>query len=283
MISQSLSEVERVDRLLFGCREFEEKCRQADQTSKSRIPSQATRLFERAGYGAALRKRLFAYTIIGILLPLFLVPFFGVKVIPLSFVPPILAYWVLRRAIFSRAENFERDYPALLLSLASSVRTGLDPLSALSHSAELFQPNSEMRGELVSLRERVESGDSEENAIRSFGSRIEHPDIRLFRTAFILSRREGSSLGECLQRLTKVTRQRQSFRRKARSAVAMQRLSSFGIALCTVLIGLIQVVMNPQAVKEAINHPIGVKALSLGGILIFIGLAWMLRLGRTRI
>ncbi|MDC0358912.1 type II secretion system F family protein [Oligoflexia bacterium] len=184
---------------------------------------------------------------------------------------------------YKRAESFERDYTALLLSLASGIRTGLDPMAALAKSHELFQENSEVRKEVEALHKHIEQGDSEELVLQKFGATIDHPDIKLFRTAFILARKEGSSLALCLQRLAKVTRQRQSFRRKTRAAVAMQKLSAFGIAGCAIIIGVIQVVTNAKAIADALDHPLGSKALFVGVALMVTGLVWMVRMAKARI
>lgn len=115
-----------------------------------------------------------------------------------------------------------------------------------------------------------------------FARSIGHPDIGLLRTALVLSRRQGSSLSACLHRLAKVTRQRQSFRRKVRGAVAMQRLSAFGIAGCTVIVGVIQFTSNPHALRQAWNFPAGRLALSGGLGLVAVGLLWMLHMSRRR-
>lgn len=182
-----------------------------------------------------------------------------------------------------RTESFERDYPALLLSLASGVRTGLDPFVALCKCGELFSCDSEMKHELERLRKVIDSGATEERAIQEFASSLPHPDLPLFRSAFMLARKEGSSLAETLQRLARVTRQRQSFRRKIRSAIAMQKLSAIGISLCAIVIGLIQGVTNPDAFRAAWQNPIGSRALIAGLALVTLGLGWMLSLARSRI
>ena len=189
----------------------------------------------------------------------------------------------LKRKVFQRSEGFERDYTALLLSLASGVKTGLDPLAALSQSNLLFQEDSQVNKEITELNRNIERGDSEDVLMTKFGSTIDHPDLRLFRMAFVLARREGSSLVGCLRRLVKVTRQRQSFRRKVRSAVAMQKLSAIGISGCAVVIGSIQFLSNPEGMEKVLSHPLGMKALFFGVFLIFLGLFWMLRQAKTRI
>lgn len=191
-------------------------------------------------------------------------------------------YSRIRRRIRARAVDFERDYTAFLLSLASAVRTGLDPLVAALQSDELFADGSELRKELVKFKCNIDRGMGEEQAIMEFAGTIDHPDVQLFRTAFILARREGSSLSLCLQRLARVTRQRQSFRRKVRAAVAMQKLSSIGIAGCAVVVGLFQSFANPAAIREAFNHPFGFKLLACGLFFMTLGLVWMMRMTRSR-
>lgn len=216
----------------------------------------------------------------GVVLGLLLGPVWIVAGIVLG---ALVVFVGIKRRVFARAEAFERDYPAFLISLASSIRTGLDPLSALMQSERLFGRKSIVRSEILKLKDCIGKGETEESSVRQFGRHIAHPDIELFRTAFILARREGSSLAPCLQRLTKVIRQRQSFRRKIKAAVAMQKLSSLGIAGCTIFIGVIQAVMNPQALQDAIADPMGFKALVAGGLLILTGLVWMMQLASAKI
>jgi Flp pilus assembly protein TadB len=192
-------------------------------------------------------------------------------------------YILLTRRVFSRAQDFEKDYPALLLSLAAGVRSGLDPLSALCRSADLFIEGSSVREELLALRRHLDEGDTEEVALVKFAETIRHPDIDLFRAAFMLARKEGSSLGECLQRLVRVTRQRQSFRRRVRAAVAMQKLSAFGIGGCALAIGTIQGVTNPRAFQLAWESPFAFKALLFSLTLILLGIGLIVHMARARL
>ena len=187
------------------------------------------------------------------------------------------------RRQFAQMEAFERDYPALLVSLASSVRAGLDPLVALISARTLFPPEGSVRRELDVFAQAIEAGAREEDALRRFGATVAHPDVVLLQNAFLIARREGASLGECLHRLARVTRQRQSFRRKIRGAVAMQRMSAIGIAGCAVVIGVFQSISNPQGIANAVADTRGVMALSFGGALVAGGLIWMIYLVRARI
>jgi len=177
-----------------------------------------------------------------------------------------------------RIEDFDKDYPAFLFALASSVKTGQDPLVALSKSGELFRDDSQIRHILNIFASHIEEGKTEEEALHLLSSALPYRDLRLFCTAFLLARKEGSSLADCLKRLGRVSRQRQSFRRKVRGALAMQKLSAFGIGGCTILIGVIQATANPDAVKTALADPVGSKLLFFSLFLVAAGVFWMIRM-----
>ncbi len=284
MFVTSKAEIERTRRLL-GNDYFQDSgpsgCLAKEESSADGVIARA---FLYAGFFEEERRRYLFVTSLAIgvlvLLVLWSNCLWLLLLAPLS----VVTIWQnLRIKSLFRAKSFESDYTAMLLAVSSAIRTGMDPLVALCVSAKLFPEKSEIRKEIETINIKLEAGDSEELALSGFGATIEHPDIRLFTTAFILARKEGSSLAECLQRLVRVTRQRQSFRRKIRSAVAMQKLSSFGIIGCSLAIGGIQAAMNSQALITAINHPFGLKAICFGIALMGIGLGWMLQMTKSRI
>jgi len=189
----------------------------------------------------------------------------------------------LEKKSVQRAQLFEKDYTTFLLAFASAVRTGLDPLVALVKSARLFDQKSILRKEIEKVNDDLESGMREDQAVEKFASSVKHPDIRLLRTAIILSRKQGASLGECLQRLARVTRQRQSFRRKIKATLALQRLSAIGISVCALIIGLIQFLTNVEGVRFALSSSVGQAFLAAGAGLILTGLVWMLKISQDKV
>lgn len=262
-------------------------------TSKTSVADEEDSVFNQKGWFSDLccqanlsraeRRKILTFIVVTSLLVMILVILSKALLLPAIIFPAIFALFHLSRRAFKRAENFERDYPAFLLSLASSVRTGMDPLAAMIASEKLFDPDSEIRRELFKFKSGIERGKSEVQTIQEFAASIRHPDIQLFRTGYLLARREGSSLAECLQRLAKVTRQRQSFRRKVKGAVAMQRLSAFGIGACAVLICAIQGLGNPKIITDALSHPLGMRLMITGVSLILVGLLWMIKMTRAHI
>lgn len=190
---------------------------------------------------------------------------------------------ILKGKSFKRTLRFEKDYPAFLLSLRSSVRTGHDPLVAFENTKEFFASDSPLRIEIERVSEALQRGVDEDLAIGTFAKSIKHPDVALFRTGFLLSRQHGSSLAPCLERLVRTTRQRQSFRRKISSAVAMQKLSSFGVAGCALFVPMMQFITNPDDLVSAMNHPMGGAMLSVGAMCVGGGLIWMLCMTRQKL
>lgn len=185
-----------------------------------------------------------------------------------------------RRALRQRARSVDRDLPALLTSVASSVRAGMDPLVALSEAREFLPVDSALTVELERFHRSLAAGGDEDEVIDRLFCDITTPDIELFKGCLRLSRKHGSSLAEPLHRVTRVVRQRQSFRRKTRAALAMHRMSAVGISLCAALIAFMQFFTNPEGIQLVLEHSIGSKLLISGGVLIVIGVGWMMSLGR---
>ncbi len=195
----------------------------------------------------------------------------------------VLGVFYARQRFVRRRAALDRDLPALLTALASSVRAGVDPITALLSAAEYLPQGTPLVEELFSLKHRLKSGGDEIAELEAFLAHWRHPDAELFKRCLILSRKHGSSLGEPLHRITRVVRQRHSFRRKTKAALAMHRLSAFGIALCAVVIGVVQGLMNKQALIASVHHPLGSKLLVVGVVLIFLGVAWMVVMGSEEV
>ncbi len=188
--------------------------------------------------------------------------------------------WCLGRQKKRVVYALERDLPALLTSLASSVRAGIDPLKALGDAAHHVSDNSPLKQELEEFRIRLSRGGDEVELVNSLCAVYQHPDIELFKRCLVLSRLHGSSLAEPLHRIVRVVRQRQSFRRKTQAALAMHRMSAVGIAGCAALIGVMQIAVNRQGIEIALANPLGVVFLMSGVVLVCAGVAWMLSMGR---
>lgn len=215
--------------------------------------------------------------VVGIAMGTFVSPVLGLAIVIVFAMPCIVLY--LRRRRFP-IDSIERDLPALLNSVASSVRAGVDPLRALHDAVAFLPPSSPLTCELARFEKALSIGIDEVEAIEGLFSQQFHPDLDLFKRCLLLSRRHGTSLSEPLHRITRVVRHRQSFRRKTRAALAMHRMSAFGIAMCAVLVAVMQLAVNRSGVRIAIEKPAGMALLCTGGALVAVGVVWMLQMGR---
>lgn len=176
----------------------------------------------------------------------------------------------------------DSDFCLFLQSISSAIRTGADPIIAFTLARDLYDKTSKIRMDLESFQSAIDTGSSFEEALNAFCRSCNHPDIKILKNIFLISFEHGSPLYPSLQRLLKSIRQRESASRRLRSALALQNLSCYGMAFCTVLMLFIQIIGNHEAVKEAFHNPAGVKLYAFGITLILTGIAWMFCMSKKR-
>lgn len=196
---------------------------------------------------------------------------------------PLLCISVLDRSMNKRFERFDADYPVLLLSYVSLLKTGMSTISGLESAAKGLDPDSSVRIEVEVLVERLRLGLSEEQAINAFGETINHPELTLFVQSLLLSRRVGGTLSSTLERLARQVRKRQQFRKKAKSSVAMEAGSIVMISIVMTLLLVFLAISSPGLVMPALSHPFGQKVFQAGISLVAIGFFWSKKITNIKI
>ncbi len=173
------------------------------------------------------------------------------------------------------------DLVALLQSLSAAIRSGMDPLLALERSGKGLGDSSYLSREVACLITQItDEGLPLQTALGKFASDMEDPCLDLFRHALRLAHEDGASISTCLQRLSRVTRQRQSFDRKVKSALAMQRLSTIGLLACAGLMLTTQALTNFEAITHAFSNPLSLFVMLIGLTLLSSGAVMMARLAK---
>jgi tight adherence protein B len=196
---------------------------------------------------------------------------------------PLIVGSVLDAAVERRFEAFDKDYPVLLLSYVSLLKTGMNAIQGLEAAAKGLEPESVVRAEVELLIERLRLGLTEEQAIGAFGEDIAHPELELFVQSLILSRRVGGTLSQTLERLAKQVRKRQQFRKQAVAVVGMERSSLYMIAVIMGLLLGYLIITSPALVMPAFKHPLGNKIFQAGVALIIFGFYWSRRVTDIKI
>lgn len=187
---------------------------------------------------------------------------------------PLLVGSVLDWAVNRRFKAFDEDYPVLLLSYVSLLKTGMATLTGLESAAKGLEEGSLVRAEVELLIERLRVGLTEEQAINAFGEDIPHPELELFVQSLLLSRRVGGQLSQTLERLAKQVRKRQQFRQQAVAAVGMERssLKMIGVIMSALMCYL--AFQSPELVFPTFSHELGRKIFEGGIALIISGFYW---------
>lgn len=195
-------------------------------------------------------------------------------VINASFVGWALTGMFLTRAVDKRSNTFDEDYPVMLLSLVSLLKTGMSPVTALDNVSKGMDGDSLVRQELEILVERLKLGLTEEQALVAFAEDIFHPEVELFIQVLALNMRVGGKLSLAIERLAKQVRKRQEFKRRAVAAVAMERGSIWAILL--IMIGLFVTIwfLEPLIIAGLFETGVGQLAFPWCIFLIIMGIAW---------
>lgn len=230
--------------------------------------------------------RHFKKYLLHICLTLLIIILFLIKALPLLLILIAVLLFIRIKSsleIKKKALDFEKDFATFLVSLSASLRCGNEPLTALFNAQEMFPSESSVHKAIAKARETADSGASEAAVINGFADEIKHPELALFRSSFLLARAEGGSLATCLERLAKVVRSRQSVRRKIKAAVAMQKLSGYGICAVVLALLVFQSITAREQLLAAWEHALGGKLLVLSSLLVVTGISWMIALTRSKV
>jgi tight adherence protein B len=195
-----------------------------------------------------------------------------------GFVLPII---VLRFLRGRRQKKFAAQFPDAIDIIVRSLRAGHPVPIAISMVArELSDP---IGSEFGTVSDEVTYGADLESAMRNLYFRVGTDDLPLFVTAVAIQGSTGGNLGEILENLSAVIRQRFKMRRKIRALAAEGRasaliLSSLPIAMFAVINFLV-----PNFYGSVWNEDLTKIALVLAGCWMGVGNFIMYRLVNFRI
>jgi tight adherence protein B len=136
----------------------------------------------------------------------------------------VLPYFVLRVLRARRQKRFGAQFPDALDIIVRSLRAGHPvPIAIAMVGREMPDP---IGSEFGIVSDEITYGADLETAMRNLYGRIGSDDLPLFVTAVAIQGSTGGNLGEILQNLSGVIRQRFKMRRKIRALAAEGRTSA---------------------------------------------------------
>ena len=165
---------------------------------------------------------------------------------------------------------FEKELPAALRMLASSLTAGMSFLQALNAFAE--DDHGPCAKEFKRALIEIQYGAPVERALEAVANRMNSEDLRWAVSAFALQREVGGSLAAILNSTAQTIESRFELRREVRTLSAEGRVSSYILMALPIGIFTFLSLLRPQYVSIFITEPIGNLLLVL--ILVFLTLAW---------
>ena len=195
-----------------------------------------------------------------------------------GFVLPFMALRFLRGR---RQKKFGAQFPDAIDIIVRSLRAGHPvPIAITMVAREMQDP---IGTEFGIVADEITYGADLETAMRSLFFRVGTDDLPLFVTAVAIQGSTGGNLGEILENLSAVIRQRFKMRRKIRALAAEGRASA--LILSSLPIGMFAIVqfVTPDFYASVWQYDLTKVALALAGCWMGIGNFIMYRLVNFRI
>jgi tight adherence protein B len=193
----------------------------------------------------------------------------------------VLPFLVLRFLRSRRRKAFGAQFPDGLDMIVRSLRAGHPVPVAISMVArEMRDP---IGSEFGIIADEITYGADLESGLRNLYFRVGQDDLPLFVTAVAIQGTTGGNLGEILQNLSTVIRERFKMRRKIRALAAEARASAMILSsLPIVMFGVIQFV-TPDFYASVWDEDITKKALAAAGCWMLLGNFIMYRMVNFRV
>lgn len=192
-----------------------------------------------------------------------------------------LPYFVLRVLRGRRQKKFGAQFPDAIDIIVRSLRAGHPVSIAITMVArELGDP---IGTEFGIVADEITYGADLETAMRNLYFRIGQDDLPLFVTAVAIQSSTGGNLGEILENLSGVIRQRFKMRRKIRALAAEGRASALILSSLPIAMFFIIMLVSPDFYGGIWGKDITKFVLTVSGIWMGIGNFIMYRMVNFRI
>jgi len=181
----------------------------------------------------------------------------------------VLPYLVLRLLRGRRQKLFAAQFPDALDVIVRSLRAGHPvPIAITMVGREMPDP---IGSEFGMVADEITYGADLETAMRNLYSRIGSDDLPLFVTAVSIQGTTGGNLGEILENLSGVIRQRFKMRRKIRALAAEGRASALILSALPIGLFIVVQVVAPSFYASVWNEQLTKMLLGAAGGWMLVG------------
>lgn len=177
----------------------------------------------------------------------------------------LIPYLSVRFIRNRRITEFSTQLPDALDVVVRSLRSGHPVPTALALvGREMADP---IGSEFGLTTDELTYGMDLPRALQNLSARVGVADMSLLVTAVSLQATAGGNLGEVLENLSRVLRDRFQLRRKVRSLSAEGRFSAYGLTILPIVIALAIYLPNPRYYTDVWHQPI--FQLAMGGLVVW--------------
>jgi tight adherence protein B len=166
-------------------------------------------------------------------------------------VPALTVRWLANR----RIRKFEEQFPEAIDLIARGLRAGHALTTALGMVAD--EAPEPVRSEFRLLYDRQNFGMPLPDALKSFAERVPLLDARFFATSVLTQRESGGNLGEVLDNLSALIRERFRLKRHVRAVSAHGRMTGWILGILPAALAGIISVVSPGYMRPLFTDPIG--------------------------
>jgi tight adherence protein B len=193
----------------------------------------------------------------------------------------LLPLLVLKLKRGRRQKKFGAQFPDALDIIVRSLRAGHPvPVAINMVTREMADP---IGTEFGIIGDEVTYGADLETAMRNLYFRIGQDDLPLFVTAVAIQTSTGGNLGEILENLSAVIRQRFKMRRKIRALASEGRASAIILSSLPILMFLVIQVITPEFYASVWHEDLTKMCLAAAGGWMLVGNFIMFRMVNFRI
>lgn len=186
-----------------------------------------------------------------------------------GFLAAFVPFIYVRQKKNSRLRKFEEQFPEAIDLIGRALRAGHAFTTGLAMAAEeIAKPVGE---EFQLLYDRQNYGMPLPDAMKAFAARIPLIDARFFVTAVLTQRETGGNLGEVLDNLSSVIRDRFRVKRQVRVLTAHGRITGWILAGMPPSLAAAMMVVAPNHMKMLVSDPIGIQMIVAALVLQVLG------------
>jgi tight adherence protein B len=187
---------------------------------------------------------------------------------------------LLRRARTARLRRIERQLPEAADFLARAMRAGHSFNNVLQMVGnELPEP---LASEFRTAHQEINYGVPMNEALHNLAERVPLTDLRYLVIAVVIQRESGGNLAEILGNISHIIRERLKLAGKVRVLSAEGRLSAWILASLPFVMMGVMMLVNRTYVSTLWTHPMGIRMLWVGAMMILLGGLWTRRIVRIR-